>query len=178
MKRITTSGLSLFFLLMLVCQISHAQNIKNTTPPLTLYTNESGKFVYDTIINVSDAAKTELYRRGKNWVLSTVRTTDNTVVYDDKDSGEIRTNVTLEIPDYPGNYVNFKISLSFKEGKCRIVDESFMYIFGPYEFAYETLPTSKLKIVKKKVSILFDNQFQAFNTSLIKSLFKPSKSDW
>jgi len=127
--------LHLFILVLLVFAVkfNFAQNTKNTKPPLTLYTTESGSFIFDTIINFTGVSKQDLYKRAKNWVISTIRTSDNTVVFDDKDSSEIRTDATILLTGY--GYVNFKMSIYLKDNKSKIVYESFIY-YNLYGYQY------------------------------------------
>jgi len=155
-----------------------AQNTKNTKPPLTLYTTEAGSFILDTVINVNDVSKVELYNRAKNWVVSTVRTSDQNVVFDDTEYNEIRTNVTLNLTKFAGvNKVNFKTSILFKEGKCKLITESFVYLYIGSE-VYEA-PLSKIKTIRnKKTYIEFDKEFTKFKKSLIQSLKKSIDNDW
>ena len=165
-------------ILVLTSNVIFAQNIKNKKPPLTLYTTESGGFIYDTVINVNDVSKQELYKRAKNWVISTVRTSDKTVVFDDAEFNEIRTDVTLAIAKFAGVNVNFKISIYLKDNKCRFVNESFMYHYLGTEGIYDSSFEKAKVVMMGKIYKEFDKEFTAFRDSFIKSLLKSSKSDW
>ncbi len=176
MKRLNNFLILMVFILF--SNIIIAQNTKNTKPPLTLYTTESGNFIMDTVINVNDVSKEELYKRAKDWVVSTVRTSDQNVIFDDTDFNEIRTDITLNLTKFAGiNKVNFKLSVFFKDNKCRIITESFIYLYIGSE-AYEA-PLDKLKTVRnKKTYKEFDIEFAKFKNSLIQSLYKAVDNDW
>ncbi|MEI7661477.1 MAG: DUF4468 domain-containing protein [Bacteroidota bacterium] len=155
-----------------------SQNIKNKKPPLTLYTAESGSYIYDTVINVKDVSKQDLYKRAKNWVISTVRTSDNTVVFDDSGFNEIRTDVTIGISLYIGvAQVNFKLSIYLKDNKCRLLCESFMLHYVGSRIYDSPLETAKF-IDIKKVNKGFDQQFTVLTNAFIKSVLENKKSDW
>lgn len=176
MKQILTIVLSLIGL----SNLCYSQNIKNIELPYCLYTNESKMFVYDTVINVAGVSKDELYKRSKDWVISTVRTSDKTVIFDDQGLNEIRTDVTLGIPIQMGTSdINFKLSIYLKDNKVRFVTESFQMHYlgtnGVYDMAFEKL--SKF-VDHRKLYKKFDLQFPALVDSYVKSLSKAKKADW
>src|SRR5690349_5307881 len=103
MKLLSTLGTVVA--LILISHFGYTQNVRNTEPPLTLSTNETGKFVFDTVVNVNGVSKGELYKRTKSWITSNIRTSDNTVILDDKDSSEIKTDATLDLERF-GNFSN------------------------------------------------------------------------
>jgi hypothetical protein len=149
---------------------------------LTLYTTESGNLIYDTVINVLDVPKHELYKRAKNWVISTVRTSDKTVIFDDIENNEIRTDVTLALTRYAGSSINIKISIYLKENKVRLVNESFMYHYlgptGVYDASFEKAKLMMKNKIYKEFDKEFDKEFTAFRDSFVNFLMKNSKSDW
>lgn len=161
---------------LLISGMSLAQNTKNDKLPYCLYTSQSGNFIYDTVVNVNGVSKQDLYKRAKNWVISTIRTSDKTVVFDDTENNEIRTDATMGLPKVQGSNVNFKISIYFKEQKCRIVCESFMFHYigstEIYDAAFEKLKT----VINKKIYKDFDVEFSNLRDSLIKSLLTSSNT--
>ena len=173
-----TIAISAILCLLISFNFLFAQNTKNSKPPLTLYTTESGSFILDTVINVKDVLKQELYNRAKNWVISTVRTSDKTVVFDDTEFNEIRTDVTLALPKFTGVSVNFKISIYLKDNKCRFVSESFIYNYigqgGVVVVALEKRKGMGTGSIYKE----FDKEFTIFINSFFTSLSKKSKTDW
>ena len=135
-------------------------------------------FVLDTVLNFTNTSKEDLYKRAKNWVVSTIRTSDKTVIFDDKDFNEIRTDATLALPVYQGATVNFKISIFFKENRCKIVYESFMYHYvglsGIEDSAFEKLKGMYKGTLYKD----FDKQFEPLRDSLFKALSTANNSNW
>ena len=142
------------FLLTLLAIISvtnlNSQNKKNEDPPYSLYTNENGSFVFDTVIEIAEITKSELYKRAKNWVISNVRSNDKTVIFDDENNEEIRTDVTTALGKFPGVSINFKLAIYFKDGKCKINCESFAYQYIGSGTLYEE-DFAKVKVMGKKM---------------------------
>jgi len=180
MKNLTL--MTLIFTFSLIHINVFAQFTKNTKPPLTLYKTESGSFILDTVINVNDVSKSHLYKRAKNWVISTVRTSDQTVIFDDENNDEIRTDVTINIDN--GVFatppkVNFKLAIYLKDNKYRIIANSFKYYaFSTSTGIYEA-EFHKIKVMGKKSTYkMFDDEFTKFLNSLNESLNKSIDNDW
>ena len=60
--------------------------------------NSSNKFAYDGIVKVDSATKEELYKKAKQWVMNTLKPTDNITSFDDHNFEKIIStgNLTLE----------------------------------------------------------------------------------
>lgn len=180
MKKTIILFTTLTFILTNIC---YAQNKKNQEPPLTLYTNESGSYIYDTIIEFQELKKEELYDRAKKFILSNVRTNDNNFKFDDENKSEINTDVGLSMSKtYNGTSAFFKLNIMFKEGKCKIIAQSFLLqIVGRtiYEAPLNEINLNAYSFInKKKVYKGFDEVFSTFMKSLNESLITNPKTDW
>jgi hypothetical protein len=180
MKKIYIFSTVLF--LLFVCNFSFTQNIKNLEPPLTLYTTEAGTYIFDTVLIIDSVSKQDLYKRAKNWVNLTIKPSDKTVVFDDSGFNEIKMETTLGLPKFVMINIKFRTSMFFKENKCRIVYDSFIFSktkdtgsgIGTFDYQFE-----KIKVYNKvKIREDFDLQFIAYRNSLIKTLFNSNISNW
>ena len=114
--------------LILIGLTSFSQNKKNEEPPLTLSTNSESKFVFDTVLEINETTKKEIYKRAKNWVMSNVRTYDNNIEFDDENNDHINTTVNISLDKYHNaSFCNFKLTFLFKDKKCRITGQSFKF---------------------------------------------------
>jgi hypothetical protein len=156
-----------------------SQNVKNNSLPFSLYTNEQKDFIYDTILEVSETTKNIIYQRAKDWVNSNTRTTDNNVLFDDKDFNEIKTDITVPVGGkYVAAFVNAKLILKFKENKCKITFQSFLFQkIGKgtlYEESFNKIDIAGVKAYYKE----FDERFPNILNSLLNSLQKNEDKEW
>lgn len=174
--------LTLFFLLFSTTGV-FAKKVK---PQLTtLQTNESGKFVYEKVIDVPGTSKQELYNKMKAWVLANIKTVDNNIVFDDNNFGSIVTTPTLGLKNVNGVYalrdqlLNFKLIISFKENKFRIEATSFHYKgYVTSDFHNESLDDLEIpKMFERKVTLSIDGGISEFMNEL-ESVSKKKDKDW
>ena len=178
MKRLGTFSMLLF--LVLTANIMYAQNTKNTKPPLTLCTNESGAFIFDTIMDFKGVSKTALYKRASSWIGSNVKTLYKVKISDDSLFNEIRTDANIPLKGINGSSVKFKIVIFFKENRCKIVFESFVYHYnyigeeGLIDADFANMRGTYKKMIYKD----FDKEFSHFKNSLFKALNTDSANEW
>lgn len=155
---------------------SFSQNKKNEEPPLTLSTNPESKFIFDTVIEINETSKKEIFKRAKDWVMSNVRTYDNNIEFDDENNDHINTTVNISLDKYHNaSFCNFKLTFHFKENKCRITGQSFKFksVFRESEFENTKFAVSKTKVYKE-----FDEKFQAFINQAYKAILATKDDNW
>lgn len=83
--------------------------------------DNSTNYYYEGVVPVEGVSKEEMYKRAKEWVLSTFKTEDNNAQFDEPNLSIFNTpTIILEkFKTYPGDYMNFKLKLLFKDGKYK-----------------------------------------------------------
>lgn len=116
--------LILLFPILFVCLFTFGQTIPTDT--------ETGKFQYEEVIQVENTSKTDIYDRAKNWVVRTLKSGDNIVNLDDAEKESITATGNILLQDragavgYSNIILNFKFSVYFKEGRCKLVIDNFI----------------------------------------------------
>lgn len=95
----------------------------------------TGKVVYQGIIKVDTIGKRELYTRAKDWVVRTLKSSDNNINLDDKDFNSLTATGNIMLPDignrmsvmFTERYFNLKISIYFKDGRVKYVLENIVH---------------------------------------------------
>lgn len=77
----------------------------------------SDSYYYEDIVPVNNITKEEMFGRAKAWVLSTLKTVDNNVQFDEKEMSIYNSSTVLL--KNANEYLNFKISILFKDGKYK-----------------------------------------------------------
>lgn len=81
----------------------------------------SDEYYYEGVVPVDGISKEEMFKRAKNWVLSKFKTGDNNIQFDEQNM-VIFNSPTIIIEKFrnnPGDFLNFKLRLQFKEGKYK-----------------------------------------------------------
>jgi tRNA(Ser,Leu) C12 N-acetylase TAN1 len=85
----------------------------------------SDNYYYEGVIPVEGVSKEEMFKRAKDWVLSTLKTNDNNIKFDEKEFSII-TSSTFVVKEtsrgattLSSAQVNFKLIIQFKEGKYK-----------------------------------------------------------
>ena len=173
MKKIS---LSLLFLLLLSGFTSLAQEEKQ--PPVTLTKTEGSGFTYEKIIDLPGISKEDAYARVKQWILANVKTVDNNISFDDKDKNSITTSAALLLEQktnmFAVPFVEFKISIGFKENKMRITATQFIIGENGQELPFESehFFIGWPKKYKESCYKSFDEKFPAMITAMTAAAMK------
>ncbi len=96
----------------------------------------NGNYKCDSIFQVSNITKEEMYSRARKWVIANLKTNDNNVEFNEVELS-ITTTPTILIPSYNVSFsgeitrglANFKLNLQFKDNRYRItVDNVSMHL--------------------------------------------------
>lgn len=89
--------------------------------------DESGSYSYQSVVNVDNVSKEEMFKRAKEWVLTNFKTDDNNIKFDESNM-EIISTTTAVLKTASGfNWAithclcNFKLNIQFKDGKYKFV---------------------------------------------------------
>ncbi len=159
-----------------------AQNVRNTEPPKTLFTNAAGKFVLDSVVEIKDASKEDLYKHMKSWVLKNVPASGEGVSLFNPNEMLINTDIVVPSGRIPGARVNFKLTAQFKDGRTKVSFSGFQYTYIGQGKFYES-PLEDIKGLgmygKGRLYKLFDDDFEGFLNDFFKSFETYQKdSDW
>ena len=115
----------LFFFLILTCLFCNGQTIP--TDSLT------GKFKYEQVIQADSIKQADIYDRAKNWIVRTLKSSDNAVNLDDSNKGSINATGNILLSDQGGGpvkyrsvVVNFKFNVYCKDGRYKIIIDNFI----------------------------------------------------
>lgn len=113
----------------------------------------SNSYYYEEIINVENVTKEEMFERAKQWVLSNFKTGDVNSQFDDKNLN-IYTSSTIFYEKYKSTWnadlLNFKLNISFKDGKYKVRIEDFI-IKSNFYYADPPTPYDESTMFVKKV---------------------------
>lgn len=169
---------TLTLLVLTILSFTALGQTKNVKPPHSLYTNEGGAYYLDTVIEVSNVLRADLYERFKGWYLANVRSASNNSSVIDDSKMMISDDLTIALDKVPGARINFKFLSKFKDGRCKVSFTSFQYMYIGGGTLYES-PFEKIKVMgKKKIRRLFDDKFNILLESMISHLHKqPAAAD-
>ncbi|MEX2595812.1 MAG: DUF4468 domain-containing protein [Salibacteraceae bacterium] len=95
---------------------------------------DSGKFKFEQVIQGENLSKEELYERSKNWIIGTLKSSDNMVQLDDEDKDAIIATGNAILSDqnygwwgsaYRNIILNFKFKTYFKENRLKVIVDNF-----------------------------------------------------
>jgi len=131
------------FLLLAIALISCADSTsllaqeKSQKNEYLLALNQStGQFQYEHIYTFDSTtiSKEQAYKNAKNYILSTLKTSDNNIVNDDKTFGEILNHGSLILKPIHGSgwtidkaVLDFKVHIFFKGGRYKLVIDNIAY---------------------------------------------------
>ncbi|KAA5536707.1 DUF4468 domain-containing protein [Taibaiella lutea] len=124
MKRVLLIATALFF----ATPNIKAQDKDEEVKTVLVSDDNATNYYYEGIVPVEGVTKEEMFKRAKQWVLSTFKTEDNSAGFDEKEFIIFNspTIVLEKFKSAPGDYVNFKIKLSFKDGKYKFRFDNLM----------------------------------------------------
>src|SRR5258708_984965 len=129
-------------LLIFVCACAHfasaQKNIKTTPKESEVVLPKdsvTGKVTYQGIIKVDSLPKKELYLRAKDWVVRTLKSSDNNINIDDKDYNSLTSTGNILLPDignrmsylFTERHLNFKLTIYFKDGRVKYLMENMVH---------------------------------------------------
>ncbi len=94
---------------------------------------ETGKYKYEIVTQTEGISQEEIYKRAKEWMLRTLKTSDNMVSFDDESKSSLISTGNIFLESQGGwcawNQItlNFKISIYCKEGRYKTIIESFIH---------------------------------------------------
>lgn len=93
----------------------------------------SDKFKYEQVFKAEGIKQAEIYERSKNWIVRTLKSSDNIINLDDtnKDALNATGNLLLEdqqngLIKYSDVILNFKFSVYCKEGRYKVIVDNFV----------------------------------------------------
>ncbi len=120
MKKISLSILVLFGFI-----ISNAQ-----TMPIN---EESGEIEYQEVVQIDSLNKDEVYLNAKNWMLTTLKSSDNMIQLDDSEKNQLIGSGTIMLDKRSGMtdcMLNFKWTIKFKEGRYQYTINNFLHFYN------------------------------------------------
>jgi hypothetical protein len=111
--------LSLFFYM--ICLLTHGQVIPKDS--LT------GKYKYEKVVQIQGLNQTEIYARAKDWIVRTLKSSDNAVNLDDSNKSSINATGNILLNDHyrlKNVTLNFKFNVYCKEGKYKVIIDNFI----------------------------------------------------
>lgn len=134
---------------------------------------DNGRYQYESVVNIENVAKEEMYKRAKQWVIANLKTVDNNIQFDESEY-TIVNNPIVTIKAAGGltwaitrGAANFKVNLQFRDGRYKIlVDNVSIYLehgpgIPPNTFAYELLMKDRGSKAKTHVMKEVNEQINA-----------------
>ncbi len=152
--------------------------------PSVLEQDANGNWFYEKVVTIDSVSKKDIYDKLKSWVIANVKTVDNNIMFDDANFDRIVTTPTISIEDNTwtdNQTVNFKLTVSFKDGKMKIYAAGFTYRghsgSGEVSGTFENYSNAKVEI--NVVNSKFDEAFTSFVKALKTAARNKKKdSDW
>ncbi|MES2704006.1 MAG: DUF4468 domain-containing protein [Bacteroidota bacterium] len=162
----------LFFALLSILSFSVVYGQEEKVLPATLTRNEAGVFFYDKVFDVT-GAKDILYDRAKQWMIKNIKTGDGKAIFDDAGKNNITFDVAWLLvktnrADNP--VVEFKVTLSFKDNKYKIVATQFMYTDIGRISEFSSMRKKTFNHYNKKTEDALFGDFDTKFSSMLKSL--------
>jgi Domain of unknown function (DUF4468) with TBP-like fold len=119
MKKVLLIAMTLFFAIPIV----KAQDKSEEAKTVLVKEDNSDNYYYEGVVPVEGVTKEEMFKRAKQWVLSTLKTGDNNIQFDEStsiiNSSTILVKGKKGMGYSPDALINFKINIWFKEGKYK-----------------------------------------------------------
>lgn len=113
MKKVLLVALSL----LMITPAMQAKDKEEEVKIVIVKEDNSDNYYYEGIVPVEGVTKEEMFKRAKQWVLSNFKTGDNNAQFDEQDLS-IFNSPTIVLKSEQA-FLNFKISILFKEGKYK-----------------------------------------------------------
>lgn len=161
------------------------------------------KFKYEEVVQVSELKQNEIYDRSKNWIVRTLKSSDNAVNLDDPDKASINATGNILLDNRYGGLLmftnitlNFKYSVYCKEGRYKVVVDNFTLNYyvnlagsgdrqlriTPLEEGFKKEGAYKANKPTNKTFIEVDQKINAMISNLKSSVengkVRGDKSDW
>lgn len=94
-----------------------AQEKKADSEAIFITDESSDDYYFERVVEVAGISKTDMFARAKEWTLSKLKTVDNNIHFDEQQFS-IMNGSTLLLRK-TGVFVNFKVSILFKDGKYK-----------------------------------------------------------
>jgi hypothetical protein len=107
----------------------------------------SNSYYYEGVVPIDGITKEEMFKRAKEWVLSTFKTEDNNAQFDEPNM-VMFTSSTLALKVYKAaktDFVNFKLKVLFKDGKYKFRVDNVMVKTNMF-FGYPPAPYNDTKM--------------------------------
>lgn len=149
--------------------------LKSQTIENIPYDSVTKTIKYEGVITLDSLSKDELYKRGREWMLRTLKSGDAQVSLSDDDKNSLTGTGNILLENEPGVFcyttdrgVNFKISVFFKDGRVKYLIEHVVF--------YETLVcTSNGSTRRTPQTYSFEQYYQASDEERIKFEKKKKK---
>lgn len=182
--------LFIFFILSVVASNNaFAQKGKNDVKTVTAIPKDSitGKFKYEELIKADGISQMDIYERAKNWIVRTLKSSDNVVNLDDENKAQITATGNILLHDQIGFcaftdlVLNFKYSVYCKEGRYKVIVDNFILSYKVDCANGKELRTSPLESVsEKRVGVVMGQKsYEKVNTEVderIKELISSLKN--
>jgi len=182
-------------LLLIVSMITFLGSSKETVDPnFNLPRNDEGKVEYKEVIEVPGVSKDELYLRAWEWLSKTFISSKNVIQMKDQEGGIIVGNATIQVSVkrvmmFPAGWINYTLTLNFKDGRYRCVINSFVHDGTGSEFSNgasagpltKDIPR-KPKIFSKKewarIKMQVDEEINKLIESMKAAMISDSDDEW
>jgi len=94
---------------------------------------ETGEIEYQEVVQLKDINKDEVYLNAKNWMLSTLKSSDNMIQLDDVEKKQLIGSGTMVLKKrslMTGCLLNFKVIIKFKEGRYQYTINNFLHFYN------------------------------------------------
>ncbi len=146
---------------------------------------ETGKVRYTDVISLDSMSKAEIYKKAKIWMLTTFKSADNMIDFDDAAMDKIIGTATvivdsLRLPFVPGktysseSYLNLKMVISIKDNRLKYSIENILLYYKDAKYGQKI--ETGLEIIKtpnywtKKMNSKFDEYANYGVNIIIKNL--------
>lgn len=162
-------------LLSVTLSVLYAKEDKEEVKYVLVSDDNATNYYYEGVVPVESVTKEEMFKRAKNWALSTFRTGDNNIQFDEKELTIYNSSVVLL--NNPTEAMSFKVAIYFKDGKYKFRFDNIIVInqttVGAYPVPYGFKKGPSRKQIKKCNEILF-----SMSADLEKAIKGNSKDDW
>lgn len=122
--------LLLAVLLLVAASQMQAKGDKEEVKIVLVKEENSDNYYYEGVVPVEGISKEEMFKRAKEWVLSNLKTGDNNAQFNEQEL-VIYNNPTIsvKVKGFPDGYANFKIKISFKDGRYKFIFDNVIVIY-------------------------------------------------
>lgn len=97
--------------------------------------NETNEIEYQDVVTLEGETNLNIYNYAKNWMLSTLKSSDNMIQLDDSNKKQLIGNGTIAlenrggVPRMENCMINFKFKIDVKQGKYRFTINQFQHYY-------------------------------------------------